>query len=109
LTLPTLLRSALAALILASAATGTLAQLRPIPSDAKRGQMRHLESMLVEVNGERMQLAAGAQIRDRTNLIILPAALPPGSLVKYTRNPQGQIARVWILTPQEAAQPDAVK
>ena len=107
--LPTLLRSALAALILASVATGALAQLRPIPADAKRGQMRHLEAMLVEVNGERMQLAPGAQIRDRANMLVLPGALPPGSLVKYTRDPQGQIARVWILTPQEAAQPDAVK
>jgi hypothetical protein len=109
LTLTTLLRSALAALILASAATGALAQqLRPIPMDAKRGQMRHLETMQVEVNGERMQLAPGAQIRDRANMIVLPGALPSGSLVKYTRDPQGQIARVWILTPQEAAQPDPV-
>jgi predicted YcjX-like family ATPase len=76
--------------------------------DAKRGQMRHLEAMQVEINGERMQLAPGAQIRDRANMIVLPGALPPESLVKYTRNPQGQIARVWILTPQEAAQPDPV-
>ena len=98
----------LAALILASVSTGALAQLRPIPADAKRGQMRHLEAMLVEVNGERMQLAPGAQIRDRANFMVLPGALPPDSLVKYTRDPQGQITRVWILTPKEAAQPDPV-
>lgn len=108
MTLPTLLRSALAALILASVATGALAQLRPIPAEAKRGQMRHLEAMTVEVNGERMQLAPGAQIRNRANLIVLPGTLPPDSLVKYTRNPQGQIVGVWILTPEEAAQPDPV-
>jgi hypothetical protein len=71
--------------------------------------MSHVEAMLVEINGERVQLAAGAQIRDRANMIVLPAALPPGSLVKYTRNAQGQVARVWILTPQEIAQPDPVK
>jgi hypothetical protein len=65
--------------------------------------------MLVDVNGERMLLAPGAQIRDRANMIVLPAALPSGSLVKYTRNAQGQVQRVWILTPQEAAQPDATK
>jgi hypothetical protein len=109
LTLPTPIRNALAAAILAAVAAGALAQLRAIPPEAKRARMSHLESLLVEVNGERMQLAPGAQIRDPSNLIVLPAALPPDSLVKYTRDPQGNVARVWILTPQEAAQPDPGK
>jgi hypothetical protein len=109
LTLPTPIRSALVAAILATVAGSVLAQLRAIPQEAKRGRMSHVESLQVEVNGERMQLAPGAQIRDLSNLLVLPAALPPNSLVKYTRDPQGNVARVWILTPQEAAQPDASK
>jgi len=32
----------------------------------------------------------------------LPAAIPADSLVKYTLNPQGEIAAVWILSAQEA-------
>jgi hypothetical protein len=82
------------------------AQLRTIPPQAKRAEMRHVQELLVELNGERAQLAPGAQIRDASNRLVLPAALPPGSLVKYLRDAQGYVFRVWILTPEEAAQPD---
>ena len=80
------------------------AQLRPIPEDAQIGVMRHLEVMTVEVDGQPQQLSPGAQIRDADNRIILPSALPPGSIVKYVRDPDGQIRRVWILTPDELQQ-----
>jgi hypothetical protein len=82
------------------------AQLRTIPDAAKRGEMRHLQEMIVAINGQQQRLAPGAQIRDATNRIIVPAAVPAGSLVKYLLNDAGQVHRVWILTPQEAAQPD---
>jgi len=51
-------------------------------------------------------LAPGAQIRNAANLIIVPTALPPDALVRYLVDAQGMVMRVWILTPQEAAQPD---
>jgi len=93
-----------AALILACG--GALAQLRTIPPQAKRAEMRHVQESVIELNGERAQLAPGALIRDAFNRLVLPAALPPGSLVKYLRDAQGLVFRVWILTPEEAAQPD---
>jgi hypothetical protein len=68
--------------------------------------MRHVQDMIVEIDGERALLSAGAQIRGASNTIVVPTALPPDSLVKYQRNQAGQVHRVWILTPQEAAQPD---
>jgi tRNA-2-methylthio-N6-dimethylallyladenosine synthase len=49
---------------------------------------------------------AGAQIRDGRNMIVVPHAVPRGSLVKYHARHQGRSGRVWILSPQEAAQPD---
>ena len=82
------------------------AQLRSIPQDAQRGTMRHLYDTLIEIDGERAQLSQGAQIRGVSNTIVLPAALPPDSLVKYQLNEARQVHRVWILTPHEAAQPD---
>jgi len=85
----------------------SLAQVRSIPAAAKRGEIRHLQDMLIEIDGKRMMLAPGAQIRNGANLIIVPTALPPGALVKYLVDAQGMVSRVWILTPQEAAQPDA--
>ena len=85
------------------------AQLRTIPADAKRASMKHVEGMTVEIDGKKMLLAAGAQIRDGRNMIVVPTAVPPDILVKYQRDTQGLIGRVWILSPQEAAQPDQKK
>jgi hypothetical protein len=92
--------------LLACSASAVFAQLRTIPQDAVRGTMRHVHDTIVEIDGERAQLSAGAQIRGLSNTIVLPTALPPDSVVKYQRNEARQVHRVWILTPQEAAQPD---
>ena len=94
-------RTLLFALALVSAAAA--AQLRTIPPDAKPAEMRHLGQNAVEVNGKRATLSAGAQIRDESNRIILPTALPAGAKVKYELDASGDVHRVWILTPQEAA------
>jgi len=82
------------------------AQLRTIPQDAVRGTMRHIQDTLIEIDGERAQLSQGAQIRGVMNTIVLPTMLPPDSVVKYQLNEARQVHRVWILTPQEAAEPD---
>ena len=95
-----------AALALALGATAVCAQLRNIPAEAKRGLIRPLQEMAVQINGRPMLLAPGAQIRDATNLIVIPATVPAGSRVKFTLDAQGQLNRVWILSAEEAAQPD---
>ena len=98
---------ALVGVLLALLCTVAAAQLRTIPADAKLGTMRHLQDTIVEIDGQRVRLSAGAQIRSETNMIVLPTALPPDSQVKYQLNEAGQVHWVWILTPQEAAQPPA--
>ena len=102
----------LAIAVFLTCATGAvLAQaiLRTIPEDAKRGVMSPVQGMTVEIDGKRVELAAGAQIRDANNMIVLPTALPAGSRVKYMPDLHGQVWRIWILSPQEAAQPDPKK
>jgi hypothetical protein len=103
---PTLKLLHAAAIALVLGATGVCAQLRNIPAEAKRGLIRHLQEMTVEINGQPMLLAPGTQIRDATNLIVLPAAVPAGSLIKFMLNAQGQLSGVWILTAEEAARPE---
>jgi hypothetical protein len=83
-----------------------MAQVRRIPDDAKRGTIVHIQDVVVEIDGQRMRLSAGAQTRGQNNLIIVPMSLPPGALVKYTLDGNGQIHRVWVLTAEEAAAPD---
>lgn len=96
-------------LVFVLAAGVAQAQFRTIAPEAKRGVMRHVEGMTVEINGKRAQLAAGAQIRDGRNMVVVPAAVPADVVVKYLLDGQGQLSRVWILSPQEAAQPDPKK
>ena len=90
------------ALIVMLFAAGALAQVRTIPADAKRARMSHVQERIVELDGKRARLAPGAQIRDASNRIIVPSALPRDSLVKYRRDGSGAVREVWILTPQEA-------
>ncbi len=100
-------RKLLALLICALVMPATaLAQVRQIPDSAQRGGIAHIQDTIVEVDGQRMRLSAGAQIRSRDNLFIVPMSLPRGALVKYTLDGSGQIHRVWVLTPEESAAPD---
>ena len=98
-----------AALAIALAAGGAQAQFRTITPEAKRGTLSHVQGMTVEIDGKRTELAAGAQIRDGGNMIVLPTAIPAGALVKYLLDDAGHLTRAWILSPREAAQPDPKK
>jgi hypothetical protein len=89
-------------LIIVFFASAAAAQLRTIPVDATRAEIRHVGENIVELNGEREQLSPGATIRDESNRIIVPSAVPAGALVKYARDGVGAVHRVWILSPQEA-------
>jgi len=97
---------ALATALLLVYCAAAAAQLRTIPQDAKRGTMRHVQETIIEIDGERALLSHGAQIRNQSNAIVLPMALPRDSVVKYQLDQAGHVHRVWILTPQEAAQPE---
>ena len=83
-----------------------MAQVRRIPDHARRGSIVHIQDTTVEIDGRPLRLSAGAQTRSRDNLIIVPTSLPPGAPVKYTLDGSGQIHRIWVLTPEEAAAPD---
>jgi hypothetical protein len=79
------------------------AQFRTLPANAQRGHIRHLQDMIVQIDGRTARLSLAAQVRDAHNRIVVPAAIPPGSLVKYTLNQQGEVSAVWILSAHEAA------
>jgi hypothetical protein len=79
---------------------------RSVPDSAKRGYLQHVTEMGVTVDGKSMTLAPGAVIRDQKNLIVVPAAVPrEGALADYVEDKNGQLYRVWLLTPEESAKP----
>lgn len=99
-------RIALLAVCLAFALNAVAQQpLRTVPAEVKRGRMSHAQDMDVLLDGSRVRLAPGVLIRDTGNRFVLPVDLPPNAVVGYLTNLQGQIDRVWILTPEEAARP----
>ena len=99
------MRHFLSFLLLAGFAAAALAQLRTIPADARRATLRHVQGMMVELDGRPAMLTAGAQIRDTSNRIVVPSAVANTTVVRYLPDHSGQqIHRVWVLSPQEAAQ-----
>ena len=101
-------RAACLALLLLVGAVSVFAQTRPspIPEDSRRGYIRHVEEMAVTVDDKAMQLAAGATVRNQQNLIIVPMSIPrEGAWADYMLDRDGQVLRVWLLTPAEFARP----
>ena len=91
---------------IALAAGSAAAQLRTIPDDTKRGVIRHVQELMVSIDGTNVLLAPGGNIRDRNNFIIVPTALPQGgALADYVLDMNGQIFRAWLLTEEEAQRP----
>lgn len=91
----------LALIVLASCSTIAAAQLRTIPKNAVLGDLRHLEAMVVEIDGKPRQLSAGAQIRDPDNRLVLPVSLAEKAKVRYLVDGEGRVHRVWILSERE--------
>ena len=103
----TVVRTLLAAALLAVGAVGAQTiTVRTLPEEAKRAYMSHVRENVVSLDGVPTTLAPGGQIRGQNNLLIVPAAIPRESLVKYQLDQSGQLYRAWILTPEEAARPD---
>ena len=83
------------------------APFRAIPKEAVHGKIRHVQEMVVEIDGKQQFLSPGAQIRDARNNLILPIGLPGAESeradAKYQRDGTGSIHRVWLLSEREIA------
>ena len=91
------------AVLLAAWCAAAAAQLRTIPQEARLATIRHVEAMLVELDGQRLHLSPGAQIRDADNRLVLPASLPDREQAMVLLDGSGMVHRVWLLSPQEKA------
>ena len=80
-------------------------QFRTLPAAAKRATVGDRPHALpyVELGGKVVRLAPGGVIYDQNNRTIVHGALPAGAAVAFTTDMHGDIARIYILTPQEQA------
>jgi hypothetical protein len=86
---------------------------RPLPDNAKVGELSVTRNRQLLIDDKPRNLSAGAQVRTPQNTIIQPQVLSAHLLTRYagqelpilyTENNIGQIHRVWILTREEAEQ-----
>lgn len=76
---------------------------RMLPQDAASGDLTASKYPYVTIGSKQFHLAPGSRIFDRNNRIIVPNSLPPGATVLYQVNSNGDLANMWLLTPEEAA------
>ena len=79
-------------------------QVRDFPATALRGKLVVQAPPQVTLDGKPDQLSPGARIRNPQNMFVMSGTLVGQTLaVNYTRESNGLIHEVWLLTPQEAA------
>lgn len=84
------------------------AMLRQFPAETRRGEMEppNMQGEVV-IGGQTLYLAPGVQIRNIDNRIVTPSSVQEPATVRYLTDASGAIFRVWVLTPAEAAAPEA--
>jgi len=79
---------------------------RLFPPQTKRGELSNVDFPSVKINGAERKLSAGAWIRNENNTIDMPVTLKGRQFtVNYTEDNEGNVNRVWILSPAEASVP----
>ncbi|MDD5250039.1 MAG: hypothetical protein PHY45_13710 [Rhodocyclaceae bacterium] len=78
-------------------------QLRTLPAASQLGEMASASIGVVQINGQMLPLAPGAQIRNEMNMIVMPTTIQKPVPVRYLVDAMGYVSRVWILTPAELA------
>ena len=91
-------------MLLAFAATAAAQGLpiRQLPPKGERGKLGDRQPMpVVIVSGKALRLAPGGLVFDQHNRTIVHAGLPSQGEVFYTKDMNGDIQRMYILTDQE--------
>jgi hypothetical protein len=97
-------RFRLATFLFALALPAAAADLRPFPADARLATLSGVQPNAVQLDGQWKQLAPGVQLYDTANRLILPTALPAAATTSVQfEATTGLVARLWLLTPAEAA------
>lgn len=82
------------------------AEERSFPPEARKGVLTPGYFPDVDIDGRARRLAPAGRIFNQDNLSETPATLRGRQLaIAYTEDRDGQIARIWLLSREEAARP----
>lgn len=74
---------------------------RSFPAGVKPATLSDITFPNVTIDGNVYRLAAGARIYDGNNRMVLPNAAPKTGKVLFKLDGQGNLSKLWILTPDE--------
>jgi len=94
-----ILLGAAALLVLQSAAVAG----RILPQNALSGELTAHSYPYVTIEDRQFRLAPGSVIYDQNNRKILPNYLPSKATVLYNIDNNGDLHKMWLLTPEETA------
>ncbi len=78
---------------------------RNFPQSALRGQIVFGDPPVITMNGVVTRMAIGYRVHGQGNLLVMSAQLDGlTATVDYTRDVEGHVYEVWILSPTEIAQ-----
>jgi hypothetical protein len=84
-----------------------LIQQRILPAKGERGKLGETQPLpMLKINGRVLRLAPGGVIFDRANRTLVHGHLPADADVFYTKDANGDVQRIYILTEQEQARLD---
>nr|WP_315464837.1 hypothetical protein [uncultured Rhodoferax sp.] len=82
---------------------GTVLPLRNFPANALRGTLEVQAPPEVLLDSKPDRLSPGSRVRGANGMLVLSASLVGQSLpVMYTREPNGMLHEVWVMTALEA-------
>jgi hypothetical protein len=76
---------------------------RQLPGNAQFAVVASFRYPYLVVKGSTLHMGPGAKIYNEQNLIIVPAAMRAPANVLLRLDAQGEVAGIWILTPEETA------
>jgi hypothetical protein len=76
---------------------------RILPQNAVLGELTASRYPYVTIGKKRFHLAPGSLIFDQNNRTILPNYLPRKATVLYNVDSNGDLHKMWLLTPDELA------
>ena len=87
--------------LLSLAASLAHAQLRGLPPNSERGTVGSVQGQEVRIGWTTYRLSPGVTIRDQNNRFITTNYLEAGLDIVFTRDLNGDIAQIVILTAEE--------
>ena len=76
---------------------------RPFPRNVKPAELNGVDYPYVRIDDRTYRLAPGGRIYNTLNQIVPPNAAPKTGKVLFKLDSQGNLLKLWILTPEEIA------